>query len=109
MTVLITGAAGFIGFHLSHRLLERGTAVLGFDNVNPYYDPALKRARLKQLQATSERTGTSFKLIEANLEDRAAVEAAFAEHKPSKVVNLAAQAAPSASKDDAFYLNHLGA
>ncbi len=92
MTVLITGAAGFIGFHLSRRLLERGTAVLGFDNVNPYYDPALKRARLKQLQATSERTGTSFQLIEANLEDRAAVEAAFAEHKPSKVVNLAAQA-----------------
>jgi type I restriction enzyme R subunit len=78
MTVLITGAAGFIGFHLSTRLLERGTPVLAFDNVNPYYDPALKRARLKQLQATSERTGTSFKLIEANLEDRAAVEAAFA-------------------------------
>jgi len=92
MTVLITGAAGFIGFHLSTRLLERGTPVLAFDNVNPYYDPALKRARLKQLQATSERTGTSFKLIEANLEDRAAVEAAFAQHKPNKVVNLAAQA-----------------
>ena len=92
MTVLVTGAAGFIGFHLSSRLLERGTPVVGFDNVNPYYDPALKRARLKQLQATSERTGTSFQLIEADLEDRAAVEAAFATHKPSKVVNLAAQA-----------------
>ena len=92
MTVLVTGAAGFIGFHLSSRLLERGTAVLGFDNMNPYYDPALKRARLKQLQATSERTGTSFQLIEADLEDRAAMEAAFATHKPTKVVNLAAQA-----------------
>ena len=92
MTVLVTGAAGLIGFHLSSRLLERGTPVVGFDNVNPYYDPALKRARLKQLQATSERTGTSFQLIEADLEDRAAVEAAFATHKPSKVVNLAAQA-----------------
>ena len=92
MTVLVTGAAGFIGFHLSSRLLERGTAVLGFDNMNPYYDPALKRARLKQLQATAERTGTSFQLIEADLEDRAAVEAAFAAHKPEKVVNLAAQA-----------------
>jgi len=66
--------------------------VLGFDNVNPYYDPALKRARLEQLEATAVRTGTSFQLIEANLEDRTAVEAAFAEHKPSKVVNLAAQA-----------------
>ena len=92
MTVLVTGAAGFIGFHLSSRLLERGTAVLGFDNMNPYYDPALKRARLQQLQATAERTGTSFQLIEADLENRAAVEAAFATHKPSKVVNLAAQA-----------------
>ena len=50
MTVLVTGAAGFIGFHLSTRLLERGTPVLGFDNVNPYYDPSLKRARLQQMQ-----------------------------------------------------------
>ena len=44
MSVLVTGAAGFIGFHLSRRLLERGTPLLGFDNLNPYYDPALKRA-----------------------------------------------------------------
>ena len=92
MTVLVTGAAGFIGFHLSTRLLERGTAVLGFDNVNPYYDPALKRARLQQLEATAARTGSSFQLIEADLEDPTAVEAAFAQHKPNKVVNLAAQA-----------------
>ncbi len=92
MTVLVTGAAGFIGFHLSRRLLERGTPVLGFDNVNPYYDPSLKRARIAQLQASAARTCTSFQLIEADLEDRAAVEAAFAAHKPNKVVNLAAQA-----------------
>jgi UDP-glucuronate 4-epimerase len=92
MTVLITGAAGFIGYHLSRRLLENGTAVLGFDNVNPYYDPSLKRARIAQLQATAERTGSSFQLVEADLEDRQAVEAAFAVHQPRKVVNLAAQA-----------------
>jgi len=92
MTVLVTGAAGFIGYHLSRRLLEQGTAVVGFDNVNPYYDPSLKRARLAQVQATAERTGTSFQLIEADLEDRQAVEAAFENHKPNKVVNLAAQA-----------------
>ena len=92
MTCLVTGAAGFIGFHLSSRLLERGTPVLGFDNVNPYYDPALKRARIAQLQATAARTGSSFQLIEADLEDRAALEAAFETHKPQQVVNLAAQA-----------------
>ena len=92
MTVLITGAAGFIGYHLSQRLLQGGTPVVGFDNLNPYYDPALKRARLAQLQATAARTGSPFQLIEADLEDRSAVEVAFAAHKPQKVVNLAAQA-----------------
>lgn len=92
MSVLVTGAAGFIGFHLTTRLLERGEQVIGFDNINPYYDPSLKRARIAQLQLTAERVGSSFKLITADLEDRNAVELAFAEHKPSKVVNLAAQA-----------------
>ena len=67
MTTLVTGAAGFIGFHLSTSLLERGTPVVGFDNVNPYYDPTLKRARIAQLEATAALTGTSFKLIEADL------------------------------------------
>jgi len=92
MTVLLTGAAGFIGFHLATRLLQRGTPVVGFDNLNPYYDPALKRARLAQLQATAARSGSPFQLIQADLEDRAAVEAAFAAHQPTQVVNLAAQA-----------------
>lgn len=92
MPVLITGAAGFIGFHLSTRLLQRGTAVVGFDNLNPYYDPALKRARLERLRQTAERTGTPFSLIEADLEDGAAVQVAFAVHRPERVVNLAAQA-----------------
>jgi UDP-glucuronate 4-epimerase len=92
MTVLITGAAGFIGYHLSQRLLRESTPVVGFDNLNPYYDPNLKRARLAQLQDTAERTGTPFQLIEADLEDQAAVEEAFAAHQPRRVVNLAAQA-----------------
>jgi UDP-glucuronate 4-epimerase len=92
MTILVTGAAGFIGYHLSRRLLHQGDAVVGFDNVNPYYDTSLKRARIAQLQATAAATGSSFQLIEADLEDRTAVDAAFQQHKPQKVVNLAAQA-----------------
>ena len=91
-SVLVTGAAGFIGFHLSARLLQRGTPVVGLDNLNPYYDPALKRARLTRLQETAAASGTPFVLIEDDLEDRTAVEVAFATHKPAKVVNLAAQA-----------------
>jgi UDP-glucuronate 4-epimerase len=105
MTVLVTGAAGFIGYHLSRRLLEQGTAVVGFDNVNPYYDPALKLARISQLQATAAKTGISFHLIEADLEDREAVEAVFTNHKPQKVVNLAAQAGVRYSiKNPAAYI-----
>ena len=101
-TVLVTGAAGFIGFHLSQRLLQAGTPVLGFDNLNPYYDPALKRARLARLEQLAASTGTPFALVEANLEDAAAVQAAFRGHGPDgqplppgaprRVVNLAAQA-----------------
>ena len=92
MTVLVTGAAGFIGFHLSCRLLEMGSPVVGFDNVNPYYDPSLKRARLAELNAISARTGAAFQLIEGDLEESAVVEAVFAEYRPRQVVNLAAQA-----------------
>jgi UDP-glucuronate 4-epimerase len=92
MPVLVTGAAGFIGFHLSSRLLERGTAVVGFDNLNHYYDPALKQARLQRLRTTSAACGTPFTLIEADLENGDAVRQAFAEHRPERVVNLAAQA-----------------
>lgn len=92
MTVLVTGAAGFIGYHLCLRLLERGTPVVGFDNLNPYYDPALKQARLAQLQGAGARTATSFRFIQADLDHPQAVEEAFVEHRPAKVVNLAAQA-----------------
>jgi UDP-glucuronate 4-epimerase len=100
MTVLVTGAAGFIGYHLSHRLLEQGTPVVGFDNVNPYYDPSLKRARIAQLEAAASAAGTPFQLIEADLEDRDAVEGTFQQHKPQKVVNLAAQAGVRYSIDN---------
>ena len=87
MTVLVTGAAGFIGSHLSERLLARGDEVLGYDNLNAYYDPALKEARLARLMPQD-----GFSFVRASLEDRAALEAAFDDFKPQCVVNLAAQA-----------------
>ena len=87
MRVLVTGAAGFIGSTLSHRLLARGDTVLGYDNLNAYYDPKLKEARLARLLPQD-----GFSFVKASLEDKAALEAAFDEFKPQRVVNLAAQA-----------------
>lgn len=92
MTILVTGAAGFIGFHLCRRLLSEGESVVGIDNINPYYDPSLKRARLALLQSSAKDLNTSFQCIEANLEDERAVENIFTKNRPKKVVNLAAQA-----------------
>ncbi len=86
-TILVTGAAGFIGYHFSRRLLERGFYVSGVDNLNDYYDPALKRARLKQLLAFER-----FSFIEGDLADDKLVERLFFETGPDVVVHLAAQA-----------------
>ncbi len=85
--VLVTGAAGFIGFHLANRLLDAGYRVVGLDNLNEYYDPSLKRARLERLVAR-----TDFTFVKLDLADRLAVEAVFADHRFTAVVNLAAQA-----------------
>jgi UDP-glucuronate 4-epimerase len=87
MRILVTGAAGFIGSALSGRLLARGDEVLGYDNLNAYYDPALKEARLSRLTGAP-----GFSFVRAALEDRPALEKAFADFKPQRVVNLAAQA-----------------
>src|SRR5690606_9796065 len=87
MRILVTGAAGFIGSRLSHRLIERGDEVLGFDNLNNYYDPTLKQARLDRLLPQP-----GFSFVKGTLEDRGTLERAFANSRPQRVVTLAAQA-----------------
>ncbi|QSR36858.1 capsular biosynthesis protein CpsI [Marinobacterium iners] len=92
MKVLVTGNAGFIGFHTAMKLLQRGDEVVGFDNVNDYYDTGLKEARLSCLEQTAADTGSTYQFIRANLADRDAVESCFAEHRFDRVIHLAAQA-----------------
>lgn len=92
MRILITGNAGFIGFHVARRLLERGDEVVGFDVVNDYYDPSLKEARLGELEKTVSRTGAGYSFIRADLADHDSVERCFAEHRFDRVIHLAAQA-----------------
>jgi len=85
--VLVTGAAGFIGYHLSERLLSAGDEVVGLDNLNDYYDPQLKEARLERLKKQK-----GFRFLRADLGDRTGVEKIWKETKPEVVVHLAAQA-----------------
>ncbi len=92
MSVLITGSAGFIGFHLSKKFLLNGFQVIGLDNLNSYYDPKLKEARLKELEKISTKSNTNFTLVKGNLEDKELLNKVFADYKPENVINLAAQA-----------------
>lgn len=85
--VLVTGAAGFIGFFLSKRLLEEGYDIVGFDNLNDYYDVRLKNERLDILKGYE-----NFRFVKGDLADKVAVDTLFSEYKPNIVVNLAAQA-----------------
>jgi UDP-glucuronate 4-epimerase len=87
MRILVTGAAGFIGYFTTQKLLDQGHEVVGLDNLNAYYDPALKRARLAQLEGRN-----GFHFVEADLADREAMEALFASQTPQRVVHLGAQA-----------------
>ncbi len=87
MRVLVTGAAGFIGYHVAERLLARGDEVIGLDNLNPYYDPTLKQARLARLSAQK-----NFRFARIDLVDRVGIERLFAGSAIGRVVHLAAQA-----------------
>ena len=97
MTILVTGAAGFIGYHVAKALLDRGERVLGLDNMSPYYDPALKRARLARLE------GKAFSFQSLDLSHRDEV-AAFGRRHPEidRIVHLAAQAGVRHSLDHPF-------
>jgi UDP-glucuronate 4-epimerase len=87
VSVLLTGAAGFIGFHVAQRLLAGGQRVVGLDNLSDYYDPTLKQARLDRL---TPHTGFTFERVDVT--DRVAVPPVFRRHRPARVVHLAAQA-----------------
>jgi len=87
MKALVTGTAGFIGSHVALRLLERGDEVIGFDNLSDYYDVNLKKARLARF-----RDHVKYTHVHGDLADREVVEALFAQHKPQRVIHLAAQA-----------------
>lgn len=95
MTVLVTGAAGFIGFHTVKRLCEQGLEVVGIDNLNDYYSVALKHARLKELRALS-----GFRFQTLDIVDKPALMALFKEHRFTDVIHLAAQAGVRYSLDN---------
>lgn len=87
MKILITGAAGFIGFHLSKKLLDHSYQIIGIDNLNDYYDPSLKQSRLEILGKYK-----NFNFLKVDLKDKAAVDDIFETYQPTYVINLAAQA-----------------
>ena len=88
MKILVTGAVGFIGYHIAKALCERGDEVVGIDNLNDYYDVNLKQARLQQLEPLD-----NFNFIKIDIAERAAIEKLFVDHSFQRVVHLAARSA----------------
>jgi UDP-glucuronate 4-epimerase len=98
-TILLTGAAGFIGSNTASALLDRGDLVIGVDNLNDYYDPARKQSNLKEVRAAAP-DASKFVFYEADIRDEATMDKLFAEHEPDVVIHLAAMAGVRASMDD---------
>ena len=107
-TYLVTGAAGFIGYYLSKRIMEAGGRVIGFDNMNDYYDVTLKELRLSDLDGSQPYAG-AFTFVKGDLADRQALDAVFEQYNPDVVVNLAAQAGVrySIENPDAYIQSNL--
>ncbi len=100
MRILVTGVAGFIGFHVTSKLLDQKFEVVGIDNLNAYYDVSLKQARLQQLTAHTHNAGFTF--VHMDISDRAAVDDLFGQHKFDRVIHLAAQAGVRYSIDNPY-------
>ena len=101
MKIRVTGAAGFIGSHTARTLLAHGDDVVGLDNINTYYDPHLKEARLSELHnAAAQQPSAGYRFVRADLGDQASVEQCFAEHSFDRVIHLAAQAGIRHSIDE---------
>ena len=96
-TIFVTGSAGFIGFHLSRKLLYSGYHVVGIDNLNPYYDVGLKKARLQLLNPHE-----NFSFIQGDIQDMPVLKEIFKEHNITRICNLAAQAGVRHSLKDPF-------
>ena len=104
--ILVTGIAGFIGFHLCKRLISKGYKIIGIDNLNDYYDPNLKKNRIKKLHKISANKLNSFEMNISNLENIDEIEEIFRKHSPNIVINLAAQAGVRYSvKNPIAYIN----
>ena len=106
MSILVTGSAGFIGFHLSKRLLELGQEVIGVDNLNSYYDINLKLARNSHLEDLASRNGHKYNFFKSDIENKEKLKEIFNMFKIDYVVNLAAQAGVRYSlKNPSAYIN----
>ena len=92
MKILVTGCAGFIGFHVSKSIIKKGFTLIGYDNINDYYDQNLKNARIRELNNFKSDFKGEFIFIKGDLEDKDLLIDTFSNHKPDIVINLAAQA-----------------